>query len=241
MTSKEYFSHDIDSSNDPALSAMIGEFKDKGYGIYWRTVEMLHKEGGFLSLNPVTFAAIARSIESDANIVKNVIEKSISDYKLFFSRNEKFFSKRVLKNLKKRRDEKLSKSKAGKASAEKRWGVTRVEQKLTGVQQIVTKERKVKESKKKSIKEKIQQPPTIEEVKNYFSENGYSIQAAEKAFRFYNEAEWYDSKGNKVKNWKQKMQGVWFKDENLKSHKNGELFHAAAPGEHLHPRLKTLN
>ena len=27
-------------------------------------------------------------------------------------------------------------------------------------------------------------------------------------------SDWKDSKGNKVKNWKQKMQSVWFKDEN---------------------------
>ena len=35
-----------------------------------------------------------------------------------------------------------------------------------------------------------------------------------KAFDYYDCADWHDSKGNKVKNWKQKMQAVWFKDEN---------------------------
>lgn len=58
------------------------------------------------------------------------------------------------------------------------------------------------------------QPPTIEEVKAYFKENGYTEASAIKAFQYYNTAAWKDSKGNQVKNWKQKMISVWFKDEN---------------------------
>lgn len=57
-------------------------------------------------------------------------------------------------------------------------------------------------------------PPTLDEVKTYFIQNGYKPEAGEKAWRYYNEAEWKDSTGKQVKNWKQKMQGVWFKEEN---------------------------
>lgn len=56
-------------------------------------------------------------------------------------------------------------------------------------------------------------PPTILEVENYFFENGYKREAGTKAYNYYSVANWQDSKGNKVKNWKQKMQAVWFKDE----------------------------
>jgi len=56
--------------------------------------------------------------------------------------------------------------------------------------------------------------PVIEEVKTYFTDNGYTEDAGVKAFNYYNIADWYDSKGNKILNWKQKMQAVWFKDEN---------------------------
>ncbi len=55
---------------------------------------------------------------------------------------------------------------------------------------------------------------------SYFKDNGYSEISAQKAFRYYNDANWMDSKGNKVKNWKQKMQGVWFKDENKQIEKS---------------------
>jgi hypothetical protein len=56
--------------------------------------------------------------------------------------------------------------------------------------------------------------PNLIEVQEYFKENGYTIESATKAFNYYSTANWCDSKGNKVKNWKQKMQGVWFKPEN---------------------------
>ena len=59
-------------------------------------------------------------------------------------------------------------------------------------------------------------PPSLAEVIKYFFDNGYSIETAKKAFKYYNEADppWTDSRGNKIRGWKQKMVGVWFKDEN---------------------------
>lgn len=56
-------------------------------------------------------------------------------------------------------------------------------------------------------------PPTLPEVIGYFKSNGYSEAGARKAFEYYASSNWVDSKGNKVKNWKQKMISVWFKDE----------------------------
>jgi hypothetical protein len=70
----------------------------------------------------------------------------------------------------------------------------------------------IREEKKRE--KKIIYTPTIDEVELYFKDNGYTKESAIKAFHFYDVANWVDSKGNKVKNWKQKMQGVWFKDEN---------------------------
>jgi hypothetical protein len=66
----------------------------------------------------------------------------------------------------------------------------------------------------KDIKKNTYTPPTLELVKLYFIENGYSETSANKAYEYYNSANWHDSNGKQVKNWKQKMQGVWFKDEN---------------------------
>ena len=74
-----------------------------------------------------------------------------------------------------------------------------------------TKDRKITIQK---IKGKKFIPPSVAEVIKYFFENGYSVEVGKKAFEYYSTANWKDSKGSQVKNWKQKMIGVWFKDEN---------------------------
>lgn len=76
----------------------------------------------------------------------------------------------------------------------------------------------IKEDKKRESKPKKPRPvfipPILEDVILYFEEKGYTKKSAEKAFEYYDIANWKDSHGNQVRNWKQKMQGVWFKDEN---------------------------
>ncbi len=67
---------------------------------------------------------------------------------------------------------------------------------------------------KTNTKKKGFTPPTLNDVLLYFEEKGYSKESAKKAFDYYSSANWSDSRGNKIKNWKQKMIGVWFKPEN---------------------------
>jgi hypothetical protein len=76
-----------------------------------------------------------------------------------------------------------------------------------------TLERKGKE-RKGTGKGKEFIPPDVDEVILYFKENGYDEKTALKMFKSYSVADWVDSKGNKIKNWKQKAINVWFKDEN---------------------------
>lgn len=65
----------------------------------------------------------------------------------------------------------------------------------------------------KGAKNKKFKPPTIEEVKQYFKESGYSEDCAVNAFEYYTDLEWHDKNDNPVLNWKMKMRTVWFKDE----------------------------
>lgn len=65
--------------------------------------------------------------------------------------------------------------------------------------------------------------PTLEEVIAYFDENGYTKEHATKMYQFYSasvtsnkQKYWKDSKGNSVRNWKQKSISVWFGDEGKK-------------------------
>lgn len=58
-------------------------------------------------------------------------------------------------------------------------------------------------------------PPVLNDVLVYFDENGYSKEAATKAFNYYTNLGWKNSKGNQVINWKNTMQN-WFTPENEK-------------------------
>lgn len=71
-----------------------------------------------------------------------------------------------------------------------------------------------KEEKEIKRKKKIFNPPVLDEVKSYFKENGYPERLAIKFYESYSVADWIDSKGNPVRNWKQKALNVWFRDEN---------------------------
>ena len=84
------------------------------------------------------------------------------------------------------------------------------------------KERKEKEIKEKeSIKENIKEksghrfsPPTIEEIRNYINEKGYSFEA-ENFFDFYESKGWFVGK-NKMKDWKAAVRN-WARGEKERS------------------------
>jgi predicted phage replisome organizer len=57
----------------------------------------------------------------------------------------------------------------------------------------------IKEKKKRKF-----QPPTLEEIKQYILEKELKVNA-EQFYNYFTEGNWIDAKGNKVKNWKQKL------------------------------------
>lgn len=59
-------------------------------------------------------------------------------------------------------------------------------------------------------------PPTLQEVKDYFASKWYTEEVGERAFEYYNVAGRVDSQWKQVRNWKQKMNSVWFKEDNKK-------------------------
>ena len=68
--------------------------------------------------------------------------------------------------------------------------------------------------KKEKRSERTFLPPTINEVINYFIQNGFSEALARRVYESYHVADWHDSQGKKIKNWKQKCLQVWFKESN---------------------------
>ena len=111
----------------------------------------------------------------------------------------------------------------------------------TSIEQVSNTDKNDKK-KEEGKRTKIYVPPSIELVKQYFAENGYSEVSAEKAFNYYNVADWFDSTGKQVKNWKQKMLMVWFKEENkisttsIQQSEFDEENYYATMGQHLRPK-----
>ncbi len=213
MKETYYFPHDYEPTSDPKIGALIGIYGAPGYGIYWRLVEMLHSSDEHkLPLKNYIYTSVAKQMLTDVEQVLKIVESCINDFELFISDGVDFWSERVFRNMEIRERVSNQRSIAGKASAEKRKNSTDVQQPLTGVQQNPTKESKGNKSKGNKNKDIVY--PDISEVIQYFFENGYTKDSGDRFFKYYSEANWKDSKGNKVISWKQKAQAVWFKDEN---------------------------
>lgn len=193
-----YFSHDYNARNDFKILFLRQQLGIEGYGIYWFLIESLAESGGILPLKIVPVLAMQMQVQ-DVKVLA-----VINSFDLFEVTENQFFSIRLNNHL----DARKQLSEKGKDGALKRWNNRGA---IGGAISIPNaKERKERKEKKES---KILYP-TLENVIEYFTTNGYSKELANKAFNYYDIAGWKDSNGKQVKNWKQKMQSVWFKEEN---------------------------
>ncbi len=205
MQKSYYFQHDYNAASDSKILFLRQQLGMEGYGIYWFVLEQLAQAGGFLPLKIIPVLAMqSQTQETKLNAV-------VKNYELFELIEDQFFSTRLNAHLQIRKHL----SDKGKAGALKRWHTTQLDSHPNSPPISIpnAKERKVNKVNKGN-KVNIFTPPQIDEVKQFFEENGYVN--GERAWNYYNDADWMDSKGSPVKNWKQKMRGVWFKDENRK-------------------------
>lgn len=112
----------------------------------------------------------------------------------------------------------LSEKRKKRAEAGRKGGLARASNAKAKLDQSLSYKDKDKDKEKDKKESNI---PSLQEVKDYFLDNGYSVVAAEKAYDYYQESVegtsrryWRDGKDNTIKNWKMKMQSVWFKPEN---------------------------
>ena len=209
-----YFSHDFEPTSDPKIQALISEFGGIGYGIWWRLIEMLHSDDDHkLPKKQFIYTALAGQMKCNSQFIEEFIDFAIDVLELLNTDGNYFWSNRVLRNFEQMDKEKSWRSKGGKNSANARKiKETELELSLTELS-LSSSQLNSSSCKEKKIKE-IRYIPSLDEVELYFKENGYTKDSAVKAFNYYSENNWKDSRNNQVKNWKQKMQGVWFKEEN---------------------------
>ena len=231
-----YFPHDSNARNSDKLIRLRMRHKAAGYGVFFMILERLREEPSYMSVKD--YNMIAFDLREDASLIKSVIE----DFGLFvFTEDGKYFYSESFKKRMEFKDDKSKKrSEAGKIGLAKRWG--KKESEIANATKFIAnatdndsnaiakdekniarkeKESKVKKSKEKESigkesmrgKRKPFSPPTPSEVESFFTENGYTAEAARRAFDYYTDANWHDAEGKPVLNWKQKMRGVWFKPE----------------------------
>jgi hypothetical protein len=213
-----YFSHDYNARTDSKIKRLISRHGMAGYGIYWAIVEDLYQNANAL---PTDYESIAFDVRSDAATVKSIV----NDFELFAIDGKVFGSMSVQRRL----DEREEKSQKARDSARKRWqsdaNALRTDSEGNAIK---GKERKGNE-RKRNEKKGVPPPPTIDDVIAYFKEKGYTEASARKAYDYYQASvtetkrHWSDGKGQPIKNWKMKMNSVWFKDENKDTEPSGSL------------------
>ena len=188
----------------------------EGYGIYWMLIETLREQPDY-TYPVANIPALGRRYNTTAEKVKTVV----CNYGLFTVKDDKiFFSDSLNRRMLVFEEKRAKRSEAGRLGNAARWKTSQTDRNaITMRSQFIAS--KVKKSKEKESigkesmrgKRKPFSPPTPSEVESFFTENGYTAEAARRAFDYYTDANWHDAEGKPVLNWKQKMRGVWFKPE----------------------------
>ena len=186
-----YFSHDYAARNDEKMKILLRKHGMRGYGIYWAIIEELYHNANALRTD---CDGIAYDLREDSEVIKSVIY----DFDLFFFDGDNFGSYSV----KRRIDERKSKSLKASESAQKRWSNANAMR--THSDRNAIKERKGKESKvnsmKKNVQKKVFTPPTLDEVAKYCADRNNSV-SPQRFIDFYGMKGWMVGK-NKMKDWK---------------------------------------
>ena len=211
-----YFPHDSNAKDDPKCVLLIEQLGMEGYGIYWMLIETLREQPDY-TYPVANIPALGRRYNTTAEKVKTVV----CNYGLFTVKDDKiFFSDSLNRRMQVLEEKRAKRSEAGRLGNAARWKTSQTDRNaITMRSQFIAS--KVKKSKEKESigkesmrgKRKTFSPPTPSEVESFFTENGYTAEAARRAFDYYTDANWHDAEGKPVLNWKQKMRGVWFKPE----------------------------
>jgi uncharacterized protein YdaU (DUF1376 family) len=131
-----YFRHDCNARADRKLVKLASKLNMSGVGIYWCMIEMLYEEGGYI---PLEYERISYELRTDYDTIKSVIH----DFELFSFDKDKFWSERVLEELKERCD----KSDKARKSIESRWLKYRNTNVIQTNKKRNTKENRIEENK----------------------------------------------------------------------------------------------
>ena len=198
-----YFPHDSNAKDDPKCVLMIEQLGMEGYGIYWMLVEALRDQPDY-TYPVANIPALARRSNTSAEKVRTVVY----NYELFTVKEDKiFFSESLNRRMLVFNENRAKRSAAGRLGMARRWGdnnvITPLLQSNSTVITSKVKESKVKEKEsieKVATKRTAFVAPSLQEVKDYISEKGYTVDA-QRFIDFYEAKGWMIGK-NKMKDWR---------------------------------------
>jgi hypothetical protein len=198
----KYYLHDTSAFDDEKISELYLQFGYEGLGLFYTLLEKIAKQE-----KPIKTSVLKSQLK-----VKKRLEKCwlfMEEIQLISSNNGETFNEQLL-NFSENYQIKKEKTRIKVAQ----WRENQSNKNNVTSYVPVSNHPKVKKSKVKESKVNVFTPPQLFEVIEYFKENNFPEQLAKKAFEYYNVASWKDASGKPVLNWKQKMQSVWFKEEN---------------------------
>jgi len=226
MKDSYYFSHDTNAFLDPKIRAIVFEFGVWSYAVFWIIIEMLASQKEYKieikgfpeSLCPllqgkkIVYGGAAGVGSFEDTKGKGIIDSNVGRYEidehdaialfcmmqrvgLFKDDGVFFWSESLLERMKLREE----KSNIYRDNANKRWAKNAIAMQPE-CNSSQGKERKGKERKEESTFT----PPSLEAIQEYIKTSGHQVDA-KKFYDYFTVSGWVDSKGKKVKNWKQKL------------------------------------
>ncbi len=213
-----YFSHDYNANSDPKILKLLVKYGYEGYGIYWRILEYLYSQDGYLE----DYNDVITMLFPSYNNVITILEYMINLQLFEIDEKYRLYSKRLLDTINLQFSKAKKYSKAGKLGMKSRYSnpndvITTLQRcnndDITKEIKKNRKEIKEKEKEKEKVsgetplakKSKIFEKPTMDDICEYFITNcKLSISVAEveteKFFNHYEANGWFVGK-NKMKNW----------------------------------------
>lgn len=178
-------------------------------------------ERGYLTINgvPMTIDILARQVGFACDLLEPLLEE-MKKFAVYSVRDDgAIYSRKMVKDAEISLKRSYAGQKGGICSSKNSSKHSSKTQANTDIDidnenDIENESLKDEEVQGKKKKKTVFVPPTKIEVHEYFFDNGFTGLSADRFFEGYAAADWHDSQGKQIRNWKQKAQQVWFKEEN---------------------------
>lgn len=126
MKDAYYFSHDSNANEDPKIAALISKYDFRGYGWFWRLIELFRNQPGYkYPINKYTFDTLARILLCDRETIVQFLNDCCHEFAtdegaLFCMDDNYIWSESLLRRMKVMDDNRKACSEAGKKGAEAR-------------------------------------------------------------------------------------------------------------------------